>query len=465
MTSLRKFIFFLLTLFSFIKCGLVFENIPLYLVEEKMRNDLKNIESLHPLSNIKFPDYKGKLSDGTEINLTEFKLFSNIIDEYSFDFSYNQTSQTLKLTSKNISGYYPLQCIMECFLDTKDIRFPIFFKISTSYYHLAKYYQQLNGFFYELGSITSTFVYNKIINNLSFISDEELNKVLQNWLKEHENILSEGQNKYGALSYYNSLDFIKLMPKLSTNTFNFPNEHIIDLTNEEIPKFENNSILFTKYGKLDDMNETVKGEYKGNLSEYQLIIHRKFFENLLTKGLFGFNIYKESKISDKYELNVGYLKKVFDIPSNISDDVVISIRNEMINITFDKDIKDKISGIVDINSDFISNDTKEVLVSIKMEIKYNLINELFQNGLNFALYGNNAEVITVTANPNPSRKITDEKQLKDWINDTIRRGLGKNIFNLLEDPFDLSMYFKKTQKVKLEIKDNEYYVFNGKPRV
>ena len=102
------------------------------------------------------------------------------------------------------------------------------------------------------------------------------------------------------------------MPKLSTNTFNFPNEHIIDMTNEEMPKFENNSILFTKYGKLDDMNETFKGEYKGNLNKYQLIIHRKFFENLLTKGLFGFNIYKESKISDKYELNVGDLKKVFD---------------------------------------------------------------------------------------------------------------------------------------------------------
>ena len=137
----------------------------------------------------------------------------------------------------------------------------------------------------------------------------------------------------------------------------------------------------------------------------------------------------------------------------------------MINITFDNDIKDRISGIVSINSNFISNETKDVLVSIKMEIKYNLINELFQNGLNFALYGNNAEVITVTANPNPPRKITDEKQLKEWINDTIRRGLGKNIFNLLEDPFDLSMYFKRTQKVELEIEDNEYYIFNGIPRV
>ena len=117
----------------------------------------------------------------------------------------------------------------------------------------------------------------------------------------------------------------------------------------------------------------------------------------------------------------------------------------MINITFDNDIKDRISGIVSINSNFISNETKDVLVSIKMEIKYNLINELFQNGLNFALYGNNAEVLTVTANPEPSRKITHEDILKDWINDTIKRGLGKNIFNLLEDPIDLSMYFKRTQ--------------------
>ena len=137
----------------------------------------------------------------------------------------------------------------------------------------------------------------------------------------------------------------------------------------------------------------------------------------------------------------------------------------MINITFDNDIKDRISGIVSINSNFISNETKDVLVSIKMEIKYNLINELFQNGLNFALYGNNAEVLTVTANPEPSRKITHEDILKDWINDTIKRGLGKNIFNLLEDPIDLSKYFKRTQKVELEIKDNEYYIFNGKPRV
>ena len=137
----------------------------------------------------------------------------------------------------------------------------------------------------------------------------------------------------------------------------------------------------------------------------------------------------------------------------------------MINITFDNDIKDRISGIVSINSNFISNETKDVLVSIKMEIKYNLINELFQNGLNFALYGNNAEVLTVTANPEPSRKITHEDILKDWINDTIKRGLGKNIFNLLEDPIDLSIYFKRTQKVELEIKDNEYYIFNGKPKV
>jgi hypothetical protein len=316
-----------------------------------------------------------------------------------------------------------------------------------------------------MGSITSNFVYNKITQNLSPISDEELNKVLQNWFKENEKTINEGQNKYGALSYYNSLDFIKLMPKLSTNTFNFPNEHTIDMTNEEMPKFENDSILFTKYGKLDEINETIKGVYKGDLNKYQLIFHRKFFENLLTNGLFSFNIYNESKISDKYELNVGDLKKVFDIPSEISDNILISIRNEMINITFDNDIKDRISGIVSINSNFISNETKDVLVSIKMEIKYNLINELFQNGLNFALYGNNAEVLTVTANPEPSRKITHEDILKDWINDTIKRGLGKNIFNLLEDPIDLSMYFKRTQKVELEIKDNEYYIFNGKPRV
>ena len=465
MTSLRKFIFFLLTLFSFIKCGLVFENIPLYLIEEKMRNDLKNIEALHPLSNINFHYYIGKLSNGTEINITGIKLFSNIIDEYSFDFAYNKTSQTLTLTSKNISGYFPLNCIMECYLRTKIYSYKISFKISSSYYHLAKYYQQLNGFFYEMGSITSKFVYNKITQNLSPISDEELNKVLQNWFKENEKTINEGQNKYGALSYYNSLDFIKLMPKLSTNTFNFPNEHTIDMTNEEMPKFENDSILFTKYGKLDEINETIKGVYKGDLNKYQLIFHRKFFENLLTNGLFSFNIYNESKISDKYELNVGDLKKVFDIPSEISDNILISIRNEMINITFDNDIKDRISGIVSINSNFISNETKDVLVSIKMEIKYNLINELFQNGLNFALYGNNAEVVTVTANPEPSRKITHEDILKDWINDTIKRGLGKNIFNLLEDPIDLSKYFKRTQKVELEIKDNEYYIFNGKPRV
>jgi two-component sensor histidine kinase len=137
----------------------------------------------------------------------------------------------------------------------------------------------------------------------------------------------------------------------------------------------------------------------------------------------------------------------------------------MINITFDTDINDKISGIVYINSDFISNDTKDILVSIKMEIKYNFINELFQNALNFALYGNNAEVISVSLNPTITSKIIDEGKLKDWIDDTIKRGLGKNIFNLLEDPIDLSIYFKRTQKVELEIKDNEYYIFNGNPRI
>ena len=137
----------------------------------------------------------------------------------------------------------------------------------------------------------------------------------------------------------------------------------------------------------------------------------------------------------------------------------------MINITFDTDINDKISGIVYINSDFISNDTKDILVSIKMEIKYNFINELFQNALNFALYGNNAKVISVSLNPTITSKIIDEGKLKDWIDDTIKRGLGKNIFNLLEDPIDLSIYFKRTQKVELEIKDNEYYIFNGNPRI
>jgi two-component sensor histidine kinase len=137
----------------------------------------------------------------------------------------------------------------------------------------------------------------------------------------------------------------------------------------------------------------------------------------------------------------------------------------MINITFDNDIKDRISGIVSINSNFISNETKDVLVSIKMEIKYNFINELFQNALNFALYGNNAKVISVSLNPTITSKIIDEGKLKDWIDDTIKRGLGKNIFNLLEDPIDLSIYFKRTQKVELEIKDNEYYIFNGNPRI
>lgn len=464
MTTLRKFILFLLTLFSFIKCGLVFENIPLYLIEGKMRNELINIESLHPLSNIKFPDYSVKLSDGTEVNITQFNLFSNIIDEYSFEFSYNLQSGNLSLTSKNISGFFPLNCIMKCDLEIKDNKYPILFTFSASYYNLVKNYKKTDGFFYDFGVINSKFVFNKIIENLSPYSDEELNKILQQWFKENENKLSEGQNTYGALSYYHSLDFIKLMPKVSTNTFNFPNEHTIDMTNEEI-KFENQSILFTKYGKLDDINETVKGVYKGDLNKYQLIIHRKFFENLFTNSLFGFNIFKESKVSDKYELNVGYLKQIFEIPSYISDDILISIRNEMINITFDTDINDKISGIVYINSDFISNDTKDILVSIKMEIKYNFINELFQNALNFALYGNNAKVISVSLNPTITSKIIDEGKLKDWIDDTIKRGLGKNIFNLLEDPIDLSIYFKRTQKVELEIKDNEYYIFNGNPRI
>ena len=70
----------------------------------------------------------------------------------------------------------------------------------------------------------------------------------------------------------------------------------------------------------------------------------------------------------------------------------------------------------------------------------------------------------LTVNPEPVRKITDENLLKDWINDMIIRGLGKSQFNLLENPLDLSIFFKRNNKVSLEIKDNTFLIFNGKPR-
>ena len=70
----------------------------------------------------------------------------------------------------------------------------------------------------------------------------------------------------------------------------------------------------------------------------------------------------------------------------------------------------------------------------------------------------------LTVNPEPARNITDENLLKDWINDMIIRGLGKSQFNLLENPLDLSVFFKRNNKVSLEIKDDTFLIFNGKPR-
>ena len=83
------------------------------------------------------------------------------------------------------------------------------------------------------------------------------------------------------------------------------------------------------------------------------------------------------KFQINIKLNAIDLNKVFGIPLNINDNILIYIRNEMIKITFDNDIKNRTSGIVQINSNFINNDIKTVLVSFKMENKHNLINELF----------------------------------------------------------------------------------------
>lgn len=463
--SLKNNIFFIITLFHIINCGLVFENVPLYIIEQQMRNEIRKIEALHPISFINFPKYETKLSDGTTISFSEFKLFSNIVDENLFNFTVDKESSTLKLISNNITDYYPLNCLMNCLLTVDKTSYNISFSFYATFYELSKNYKKASeGFYQDIGQITSNFDFNKIENNLSKIDDSELNKILAEWFKKNVQTIIDAENLYGSYAYYYSLDFLKLLPKLSTNTFKFSNDHILDLTNEENPRFEDSSILLTKYGKIDNNEDKINCSYPGDLTKYQLIFHRKIFENLFTNGLFGFTLTNSSNPSNKFNFQLLYLKKVFDLPSTLQDDTLFTVRNVMENITFENDIKDGFNGILNINSDFVDEETKEVLVSIVVDVKFSFKNEIFQNGFNLALFGKNANVNKLTVNPEPVRKITDENLLKDWINDMIIRGLGKSQFNLLENPLDLSIFFKRNNKVSLEIKDNTFLIFNGKPR-
>ena len=245
--SLKNNIFFIITLFHIINCGLVFENVPLYIIEQQMRNEIRKIEALHPISFINFPKYETKLSDGTTISFSEFKLFSNIVDENLFNFTVDKESSTLKLISNNITDYYPLNCLMNCLLTVDKTSYNISFSFYATFYELSKNYKKASeGFYQDIGQITSNFDFNKIENNLSKIDDSELNKILAEWFKKNVQTIIDAENLYGSYAYYYSLDFLKLLPKLSTNTFKFSNDHILDLTNEENPKFEDSSILLSK---------------------------------------------------------------------------------------------------------------------------------------------------------------------------------------------------------------------------
>lgn len=459
MVGLSKCSFLFLVFCTFFShTSQILETIPISYIEDKMKKDLSNIEDLKYFQTMTIPNFK-YMSKGEYITISLFKPDLNILNPDMFRFSCSTETNTFILTymkpdSSKISGYMMwYQAIIES-TEFFGQKCPLYFTVLANNYRFENFYEQdaETKLYKSHGKVEIEFILGDYKTN-SDCPIKEIEDALKSFIETSSEGFVKGFNEKAVNGYYLSLPFPFVLNVFTSTATPISIAHTLDLSISELPKIQDNSILFQYSGMVDGKtNESLPFVYDKSVDSHKVAFEKMLFILLIREGLFSFKIEESNKPINDYNLTIESLSSFCsELKTIYEPSLVVTIQSEMQSVEYLEDSPLGIEGIITIKSDIVSTEDKSIVLSFNWEASFLFKPTLLQFGLNFYLDKYSLKVQSTSVNPEPPRTIDNQDLLEDWIKLSYSVALAKKEYNLLARAIDMRHFFKTNKNISVSV--------------
>lgn len=429
---------------------LIYENIPKNFYRELIKKDLINIQEMNSMQSFVFPDDTEEDIDKGLIKIEKVKPFLTVINPDMMTYSVSERNEVQLFFSRKDNEISCLIMSFNCeYSNAAGVKSTATFSITAKEYSFIKTYKQYEGdnFFIPTAKAEIAFeIANVSVNNSQIISKDSFTALLQKYIKKiAPNLLTE-YNANGISAYYTRGILNKEIKHIHVNKGTSIGKNTIILTPDKAPLIKENVVINNYNGNINNLADK-EDPLDIESNEYFIAVNKKILQSIINENLFSYKMEDSQKPIQDYSLNIQSASKICEGLKDEKEQV-LKILQEIKSVTID--MNNFLSGKAVIQTDLKSTTDERVLLSFNIELGIKFEMTLFQNGLNFRLKAHEIVINSITVNPQPERKITNEDLLRKWILDSFKVYFINTEYNLFGLSIDLNDYFTNVKSIKQE---------------